>query len=198
MGGREAMMTLRTGSKRNDRGAARPGNAFTLIELILVMAMLLIVLGVAFPSLKRFFRGRNLDSEARRFLSLTQYGQSRAVSEGFPRVLWIDARRRAYGLQTQAGYTDSDTKAVEFALGDDLQVEVQAPASATRATQLNRSIAGVGNLPTIRFTPDGFLGESSPVGILLRQGADDSIWIVESTNRMNYEIQASHSPIGRR
>ena len=92
MGGREAMMTLRTGSKRNDRGAARPSNAFTLIELILVMAMLLIVLGIAFPSLKRFFRGRNLDSEARRFLSLTQYGQSRAVSEGFPMVLWIDAR----------------------------------------------------------------------------------------------------------
>jgi prepilin-type N-terminal cleavage/methylation domain-containing protein len=198
MGGREAMMTLRTGSKRNDRGAARPSNAFTLIELILVMAMLLIVLGVAFPSLKRFFRGRNLDSEARRFLSLIQYGQSRAVSEGFPMVLWIDARRRVYGLQTQAGYADLDTKAVEFALGDDLEVEVQAPASATRASQLNRSIAGVGNVPTIRFTPDGFLGESSPAGILLRQGADDSIWIVESTNRMNYEIQANHSPIGRR
>ena len=198
MGGREVMMTLQTGSKRNDRGAARPSNAFTLIELILVMAMLLIVLGVAFPSLKRFFRGRNLDSEARRFLSLTQYGQSRAVSEGFPMLLWIDARRRTYGLQAQPGYTDSDSKAVEFALGDDLQVEVQAPASATRASQLNRIIAGVGNVPAIRFTPDGFLGESSPARILLRQGADDAIWIVESTNRLNYEIQANHSPIGRR
>src|SRR5262245_30883815 len=52
-------------------------SAFTLIELILVMAMLLIVLGVAFPSLKGFFQGRNIDSEARRFLSLTRYGQSR-------------------------------------------------------------------------------------------------------------------------
>ena len=80
MGGREAMMTLRTGSKRSDRGAARPSNAFTLIELILVMAMLLIVLGVAFPSLKRFFRGRNLDSEARRFLSLTHPGDQLLVA----------------------------------------------------------------------------------------------------------------------
>src|SRR4029453_11217436 len=107
MGGREVMMTLPTGSKRNDRGAVRPSNAFTLIELILVMAMLLIALGAPFPSLKPFFRVRSLDAEARRFLSLTQYGQSRAVTEGFPMVLWIDARRRAYGLQTQAGYTDS-------------------------------------------------------------------------------------------
>ena len=119
-------MTLRTGSRRNDRPEAARRDAFTLIELILVMAMLLIVLGVAFPSLKRFFRGRNLDSEARRFLSLTHYGQSRAVSEGLPMVLWIDARRAAYGLQVQAGYTDSDMKAVEFAVGDDLRLRVGA------------------------------------------------------------------------
>src|SRR5438132_9607959 len=117
MDAREPTMTLQAGSKRNDPG-------FTVIELILVMAMLLIVISVAFPSLKGFFRGRNLDSEARRFLSLTQYGQSRAVSEGVPMVLWIDARRGAYGLRAQPGYTDSDGKAVEFALGDDLQVEV--------------------------------------------------------------------------
>jgi len=44
--------------------------AFTLIELMLVMAILLIVLAVSFPSLRGFFRGRNLDNEARRFLSL--------------------------------------------------------------------------------------------------------------------------------
>jgi type II secretion system protein H len=190
-------MTLRTGSKRNDHHEARRGDAFTLIELILVMAMLLIVLGVAFPSLKRFFRGRNLDSEARRFLSLTQYGQSRAVSEGLPMVLWIDERRAAYGLQVQAGYTDSDSKAVEFALDHDLQVEVQT-AVTTRSSQLNRAVPGVGNVPTIRFTPDGFLSESSPAGILFRQGADDAIWIVESTNRLNYEIRTNRPSMGRR
>ncbi len=71
------------------RAEANCAGAFTLIELILVMAMLAIVISVALPSLKGFFRGRNLDSEARRFLSLTRYGQSRAVSEGVPMVLWI-------------------------------------------------------------------------------------------------------------
>src|SRR5207249_2115896 len=56
--------------------------AFTLIELILVMALLAIVLAVSAPALSTFFQGRTLDSEVRRFLSLTRYGQSRAVSEG--------------------------------------------------------------------------------------------------------------------
>ncbi len=187
MDAREPTMTLQAGSKRNDPG-------FTLVELILVMAMLLIVLGVAFPSLKGFFRGRNLDSEARRFLSLTRYGQGRAVSEGVPMVLWIDPRRSSYGLQTQAGYTDGDSKAVRFAMGEDTRVEVQMPAFSTPASQLNQSVPGVGNAPSIRFTPDGFIGETSPDRILFRQGAEDAIWIVESTNRLKYEIQDSHSP----
>jgi prepilin-type N-terminal cleavage/methylation domain-containing protein len=198
MGGREAMMTFRTGSKRSEYlDEPRRRSAFTLIELILVMAMLLIVLGVAFPSLKGFLRGRNHDTEARRYLALTQYGQSRAVSEGVPMVLWIDERRGAYGLQVQPGYTDSDHKAVEFTLGDGLQVEVQGPAVRRGSAQLNRTIPGVGNVPAIRFTPDGFLGDISPTGILFRQGVKDSVWIVESTNRLNYEIEANHASTGR-
>jgi type II secretion system protein H len=80
--------------------------AFTLIELILVMTILLVVMAVAFPSLRGFFRGRNLDSEARRILALTRYGQSRAVAEGVPVVLWIDSKQRTYGLEAAAGRFD--------------------------------------------------------------------------------------------
>src|SRR4030095_5231078 len=118
MDGWEATMTSAIGNK-NDRAS----HGFTLSELVLVMAMLGIVLAVAFPSLTHFFRGRNLDSEARRFLSLTRYGQSRAVSEGVPMVLWIDTRQKSYGLQAQTGYADTDTNAVQFNLDKDLQVE---------------------------------------------------------------------------
>ncbi|MCX6930914.1 MAG: prepilin-type N-terminal cleavage/methylation domain-containing protein, partial [Verrucomicrobia bacterium] len=64
-------------------------SAFTLIELILVMALLTIVISLTAPSLSKFFRGRTLDSEARRLLALTRSGQSRAVSEGMPMDLWV-------------------------------------------------------------------------------------------------------------
>src|SRR5438046_5767513 len=176
------MMTLPTGSKRNKRYEMSHGRAFTLIELVLVMTMLLIVFSVALPSLKGFFRGRTLDSEARRFLSLTRYGQSRAVSEGVPMVLWIDTRRGAYGLQQQAGYTDGDSNAVAFVLNEDLRIEIQLPAAAPAMGRLNQTVAGVGNVPMIRFTPDEFIGENSPERIGFRQGRNDAVWIVERTN----------------
>ncbi|PYJ98331.1 MAG: type II secretion system protein GspH [Verrucomicrobia bacterium] len=192
------MMTLRTGNSRIRSNEQRRARAFTLVELILVMTLLLIVMCVALPSLKGFFRGRNLDSEARRFLSLARYGQSRAVSEGVPMVLWIDARRGAYGLQQQAGYTDGDSNAVSFALSEDVRVEVQVPAVAMPSSRLNQTVPGVGYVPMIRFTPDEFIGENSPDRIVFRQGANDAIWIIESANRLKYEMQASHSPNARR
>jgi len=173
---------------------------FTLIELMLVMAMLLIVLGVAFPSLKNFFRGRNLDSEARRFLSLTHYAQSRAVSEGVPMVVWIDARQKSYGLKTQAGYTDFDNKAVEVKVDEALQVEISAPRSTgrMRSSLSRQSVPGIGNVPMIRFTPDGFIGETSPDQIVFRQDANDAVSIALSANGLKYEIQPGYTALARR
>lgn len=184
-------MTSATGSSqsKSNRGG-RTG--FTLIELILVMALLLIVLGVSAPQLQNFFRGRNLDSEARRFLSLTVYGQSRAISEGVPMLLWMDVRQRTYGLRAAAGYMEPDPKAVEFALDPNLKMEVPAIIAA-RGVPVNTTDRIVGNLPTIRFTPDGFIGESSPPRVFILQGDRDIITAVESTNRLRYELQAINS-----
>lgn len=185
-------MISRTGNRSAD---PRRGAAFTLIELILVMAMLLVVLGVAFPSLQGFFQGRNLDAEGRRFLALTRYGQSRAVSEGLPMVLWIDAKRKAYELQAQTGYTESDRKAVEYLLDKDLEVEARWP---DRTSIGKPRVAGIGALPMIRFMPDGSIGESSPDRIVLRQGASDPIYIAANTNRLSYAIQTDDASGGRR
>jgi prepilin-type N-terminal cleavage/methylation domain-containing protein len=176
---------------------------FTLIELIIVMTLLLIVVGVGFPSLRNFFKGRTLDSEARRFLTLTRYAQSRAVSEGVPMVLWVDVRERTYGLQAQAGYLDTDGKAVEYELEEDLQVEVSAPlvSSTTMSNQRTRTAAVAGNLPAIRFTPDGFIGETSPETVQFREGAErdsSALWITQAPNRLNYEISANPPATFRR
>lgn len=191
-------MILRIGHKSADPCGGCPGG-FTLIELMLVMATLLIVLGVAFPSLKHFFRARNLDSEARRFVSLTRYGQSRAVSEGVPMVLWIDAAERTYGLQAAAGYMDEDSKAVEFEWDKELRVEVTVAATARSANRRSPLASGAGStLPMIRFSPDGFISDPSPDSILLRQSEEDSVWIGQSANRLNYEIQANPLPNARR
>lgn len=188
-------MILRTGN-RNQTTSANPLRAFTLIELILVMAMLLTVIAVAAPSLSKFFRGRTLDSEARRFLSLTRYGQSRAVSEGVPVLLWIDAKEGTYGLQREGSYTERDSKEVEFALEKDLSFEVaKAQTPTTRLGSVGQLKQFGASVQTIRFQPDGFISETSPAGVWIREreGAEekDELLIAQSRNRLNYEIQTN-------
>jgi len=169
------------------------------------MALLTVVLAIAFPSLRSFFRGRNLDSEARRFLALTRYAQSRAVSEGVPMVLWIDAKQRAYGLQAQAGYLDEDDKAVEFELDETLEFKVTNPTVRPTATQRNETMSRAGNLlpvagnlPAIRYSPDGFIGQTSPDEVIIRQGDEDAMVFAPNANRLNYEIQPTKPQLARR
>jgi len=185
-------MTKRTGNNQI-KSVEAPGQcAFTLIELILVMALLVIVIAVASPSLSRFMRGRTLDSEARRFVSLTRYGQSRAVSEGVPVVLWINTRQGSYGLRQEAGYTGQDAKAVDFLLGKDLRLEVAGlPAQLGPLAQSRATRPTDPNSPMLRFPPDGFIDETSPQSVVIRDQSGDSIWITQSRNRLNYEIHTN-------
>ena len=86
------------------------------MELILVLALLVIVTSLAAPAMSNFIRGRALDSEARRLVALMHAGQSRAVSEGLPMVLWVDEKQGAYGLQAEATGQNGDPKAEDLAL----------------------------------------------------------------------------------
>src|SRR6266571_2963176 len=136
------------------RDAATVG--FTLIELILVMALLGIVIGVSAPTLSNFFRGRNLDNEGRRFVALTRYAQSRAVSEGVPMIVWINMRQGIYGLEQEPGYSLADTNARSFTLGKDLQIAAMDLPGITRQPLISRQQTQTDpNVPRLRFQPDG-------------------------------------------
>ena len=173
---------------KRPQGRAPSARAFTLIELILVMAMLLTVIAIAAPTLSHFFHGRVLDSEARRFLSLTRYAQSRAVSEGVPMSLWIDTQEGTYGLQSEVNYVDTDPRAVGFEISKDLTIEIAAPQNANGTSVAPQVQAGV---TSIRFSPDGFLSDASPAAVVFRQGDQDLAVISQSRNRLNYEIQTN-------
>lgn len=187
MGELELTMILRTGSRRK---TDRVKSAFTLIELILVMTILIVVVAMSGSSLTSFFKGRALDAEGQRFLALTRHAQDRAVSEGRPMSLWIDAKQRKYGLEIAPGFAELDAKADEFELGRDLKIEVRnSPLGAIPQT---------GNEVTLRFNPDGFLNEATPETIVIKEKAGESVLIVPARNRLNYEITTNQSYIARR
>ena len=171
----------------------RRSQAFTLIELILVMVLLATVIAISAPSLSRFFRSRGLDSEARRFMALTRHAQSRAVSEGVPMVLWLETKQRTYGLNADKTFVPEDPKAEEFTVEDKLEIEVRLSNDALTATQMSQfknERQTTSGLYTLRFNPDGFVSLSSPETVVFRQGKDEELWVTQSRNRLNYEIQA--------
>jgi len=157
--------------------------AFTLIELILVMTLLVITTALVAPSLAGFFRGRTLDSGAEELLALTHAGQSRAVSEGEPILLWVDTRQNACGLVEETPSQGGDPKAVTLDLEDGLQIQ---------AADLSRTPVTLGNLPAIRFSPGGTIDENSPQSLRLTDATGSTLWLVESANHMGYEIRVAN------
>jgi type II secretion system protein H len=164
--------------------------AFTFIELILVMCLLTVVFSLMVPSLKGFFRARNLESEAQRFLAVTRYGQSRAISEGVPFILWMNPQARTYGLEPQVGYATSGDKPQQYQLDESLQLQPQQQALSGVLTQSNiwTQVRKTTTRPEIRFLPDGSISETSPNQVLISQAKDDALWITETTNHLRYEI----------
>ena len=176
------------------------------------MAMLLVVLSLAAPSLGRFFRGRDLELEARRFLGLTRYGQSRAVGEGVPMILWLDEEQHRYGLEAEFSHLDEDEKALEFDVDTDVKMEV-APLVRLAVSELDlpRSLppprlgsqrpTETRTLVMVRFAPTGFLTESSPQWVAFRsrrdEDADRALWVAQSRSRLRYEIWTHEPPILR-
>ena len=193
-------MTPRTDNSRSKSGTAPTQGAFTLVELLLVMAILVVVIGLALPSLSGFFHGRNLDSEARRLLALMRRAQSRAVFEGVPMRLWVDGKNRSYGLEEEPGYADLDTKAVEFTVHEDLGLEFTNPkpapltAAATTAREAAKALLAKSrsphrNLPALRFLPDGSLDENNPASLRVFDRNGGELWLSQSDDRLNYEIR---------
>ena len=174
-----------------------PKRAFTLIELILVMALLVIVISVTFPSIRSFFRGRALDSEGRRFLTLTRYAQTRAASEGIPMTLWVDPIQGTYGLEAQKGFLDRDDKAVQYDVDEKLDIEIAqtgfSRAEMTQEQQMRRrTIGGARSANSeIRFAPDGSVDVLSAQSVCIRETKEKehALWVTLSENRNGYEVQ---------
>jgi len=103
--------------------ARRSIAAFTLVELIIVMALLAIVTGIAAPMLGRSMKERNLPDEAKRFLSATEYARSEAVSQGVPMVVWLDLGARQVGIEPRAGFDGEPTRNRKYTLGPDVHME---------------------------------------------------------------------------
>ena len=116
-------------------------SAFTLVELILVLALLVIATSLAAPALSNFVRGRALDSEARRLAALMHAGQSRAVSEGAVMMLWIDEKTGDYGLEAETSGQNGDAKAEKLTV-ESLGASTASPSWLRKELDIEESSFG--------------------------------------------------------
>lgn len=171
----------RTGRPHRLSPVAASRRAFTLIELILILALLVVITSLVAPAMSTFIRGRSLDAEARRFISLTHAAQSRAVSEGMPVMLWVNEKENTYGVELETPGDNGDAKAESLNIDDTLQVAVIKTSVGAQTT--------LHGLPAIKFLPDGTIDESSPQKLQLTHADGGVLWLVESRNHMGYEIR---------
>ena len=198
--------TIQGRQNRQFRRRLRPTcRAFTLIELILVMAILTIAVSITAPALANFFHGRVLDSEARRLLAATRAAQSRAISEGVPVSLWFNSSQNQYGVEADSSYSEKDRNAETIDVDHNISLRVttlnigasRANGSFGRSSGSSRSSSTVSqpqgphaNLPQIQFLPDGSIGEDSPQTVQIIGSDESSLYLILSRGRLNYELQS--------
>jgi len=183
---------------KTSHSARHSSSAFTLIEMILVMALLVIGVSLVAPHMSEFFRGRTLKFEGRQMLSLMHQGQSRAVSGGVPIVLWLDTKEQKYGIEEEPGYTDNDPNAVEYKMNENLSIQIpDDDPSANSMNNPNASPAEANGphagMPQITFLPDGTIADTSPQTVKIVDSNGPTLTLTQTRDRNEYEV-GTNSP----
>tara|TARA_B100000700_G_C14856813_1_gene766628 strand:- start:226 stop:807 length:582 start_codon:yes stop_codon:yes gene_type:complete len=154
----------------------RKSPAFTLIELILVMGVLATISAIVVPTFSSFLKGQDISQEGNRFLALTKYAHSQAISTGIAQTLWVDARENTYGVREAFAYSELTNSGKVYQLGEKLEFNID-PYAAQAFGEF-----------AIRFLPDGVIEEGSLTNVIIERTEFENIAIILSTNGLDYEI----------
>lgn len=166
----------------------RHNSAFTLLELVIVLAVMATILAITAPNLARFIHGRSVREEARRFVAVTRRAAAYAVAHSCRTKVWIGLtaendengfeKPRQYGwrlVETFEEDEDDEERTVTTAEGTEITV-----SPTTTEEEL-----------TITFGADGSVSADDDLEITVVAGAnpgetavvlfdeDEGIFVVE-------------------
>jgi prepilin-type N-terminal cleavage/methylation domain-containing protein len=147
-------MTSPIGPNKRPRGR-RHRPAFTLFELILVLAVLALSAAMAAPSLSRFSRGRQSLDSAAHLLALMQYAQNQAVITASPYRLALDTNAGTYHLATRhdGAFSRLPTEwGRDFNLPQSLSASWNAPADVSTRGYLEFAPDGSHDVAAVNLT----------------------------------------------
>jgi type II secretion system protein H len=142
-----------------------PRRAFTLIELILVLAILAILVAVAIPSFEGTAKKGGGKECAGQLMALARYAHSQAIADGVSYRLNIDAAGRRYFLTRQGDGPDFVLLGEEIGrdhlFPEGVTVEWDATYLLQQQQQLSQATGQVqpavdaGAVPYVEFHPSG-------------------------------------------
>ena len=186
---------------RGSAGFARPaaGRGFTLVELILVMALLVVFMAIIVPNVTHSLRQRNLEQEAARLLALTEYGRDEAASQGVPMDVWIDPDNKLFGVEPKAGYIGSTVRAKSFQLNAEMHFDPVSGGVTVRpgtgaGTKTPQGQAAHGGITAAEFAPDGTLDPTSVVSVRIADHAGDGVSVTQTADGYGYQIVKDAAP----
>ena len=174
-------MTSLTGRQRTSNG---PRGAFTLLELIAVLALLTVVFTVSAPSLGQFFKSRSLVEEARRMLALTEHVRREAISTGAPMQLLFDMNRGVLYVQREDGYQPGQFGNRTVQTTRPYWINEKHEVIFETGEPIER------DLYAVTFLPDGSLLETSPTSWRLqnRENSEEFYRVAKLQGQLRYEL----------
>lgn len=142
--------------RRNREAAA----AFTLLELLLVMALLALMAGLAAPRLSATVRNRYLQEGAQDLMQLVQSARREAVQRGLKVRFMVDPRRGEYEIRLQNPEHSNELEFVDFdegalsgvrTLPDGVSFVVKANSAQGQTMALDFEPTGVGDPYTLEM-----------------------------------------------
>ena len=153
---------------------------FTLVELVLVMAVLVVLLAIVAPVLSASMRGRVLEEQGARLLALTEYSRDEAASQGVPVVVWVDPDTRRFGADVKPGYTDATLHSKEYMLPADFRFDPVAGAQASKT--------GGHGFDVAEFEPDGTMDPASVASMrIANRRRTNGVSIAQTADGYGYE-----------
>jgi type II secretion system protein H len=150
------------------RKLLKPRSAFTLLELVLVLLILTIIMAMASPALRNFWRGNRVKDAGDQIVYITRLARTQSISDGAVYRLGIDANGTGYALYVQQAEGFVLIPSNNFALPEEAHVEV-TKADGTAADHID-------------FFPNG---RTEPASIRLSAvGQNDIVLICPSPTEM--------------
>jgi Tfp pilus assembly protein FimT len=142
--------------------------AFTLLELVLVLAVITVMVGMVLPRLSSFSRGRSVGNAANQIVALANWAHAQSVSRGVNFRLNIDPAKRSYWLTMQNGASYETMLQSQTALQNGPQSSNQTPTQYAQVGEdWGQSFVapdGVNLACSVAPQPDGTYIEFRPNG----------------------------------